>query len=149
MATAKTASRGATKAAAKARALEKARVRRIELDKERDARDRRLEDAAADVLVLLEQRAEAHQLVERANSAIGKALRRMTEEDASAERIAALCDLDAGEVKRLMRTARPDPMRRARPDPSTPASDGEGVDAGAQAPASLAVVDDDASRRAE
>ncbi len=42
MATAKTASRGATKAAAKARALEKARVRRIELDKERDARDRRL-----------------------------------------------------------------------------------------------------------
>ncbi len=138
MATAKTASRGATKAAAKARALEKARVRRIELDKERDARDRRLEDAAADVLVLLEQRAEAHQLVERANSAIGKALRRMTEEDASAERIAALCDLDAGEVKRLMKTA--------RPDPSTPASEGEG--AGTEKPARLAVVNDDASRRA-
>ncbi len=98
--------RAATKAATKARALEQARLRRIELDQERDARDRRIEEGAADVLVLLEQRAEAQQLVERANGAIGEALRRMARDEASVERIAALCDLDVGEVKRLVRAVR-------------------------------------------
>ncbi len=46
--------------------------------------------------------------MERANGAIGEALRRMARDEANVERIAALCDLDVSEVKRLMRPVRPE-----------------------------------------
>ncbi len=55
-------------------ARQKARDRRIALDVDREARDRRVEDAAAQVFGQLEDRAEAEAAIIAANSAIGAAL---------------------------------------------------------------------------
>lgn len=86
-----------------AAALAKARERRIALDRERDARDRRIEEAAAEVLVLLDRRREVEEALAEANAQLGDALRRVLAEDVPAERAAALCDLDPLEVRRLSR----------------------------------------------
>ncbi len=136
--------KAATKSAAKARALEQARLRRITLDQERDERDRRIEEGAADVLMLLEQRAEAQQVLERANTAIGAALARIAQDETSPERIAALCDLEVGEVKRLMRAAQSGAPARARGD-AAPSTELAAVPDAADPPVDVV---DDAARRA-
>ena len=93
--------RNATKQAS---ALAKARQRRRELDKTRDAHDQRVEQAAADALLALEVRTDAERALQSATAGLAEALRTLLEEDVSIERAAALLDLDATEVKRLARS---------------------------------------------
>jgi hypothetical protein len=92
-------------ASAKQAALAKARERRLALDAERDERDRRIEDAAAEVFVLLAQRAEAEKAVAVTNLAIGRTLRVVLDEGVGIDGTAQLVELDAIEVRRLTRPA--------------------------------------------
>lgn len=84
-------------------ALAKARHRRIALDADRDARDRRLEDAVAQVIVQLEHRAEIEQRLADTNITIGHALHQVLAEDVGLQGVAQLVDLDPAEVRRLTR----------------------------------------------
>lgn len=86
-------------------ALQRARARRIELDRDRDLRDRRIEEAAAEVFVLLEQRSAAELVLAETNTAIADQLRLVLAENVGVEGAAALVDLDVSEVRRLTRAA--------------------------------------------
>jgi hypothetical protein len=91
---------------AKQAALAKARQRRVALDQDRAARDSRVELAAAEVYVLVEDRATAEQAVQTANGAIGVVLLRLLEQESlSLDGVAQLCELEPAEVRRLTRTA--------------------------------------------
>ena len=93
-----------------ASALTKARERRRALDAARDEHDRRIEEATAEALVALEARSEAEQALVVATAALGETLRTLLAEDVSAERAAALLELDTAEVRRLAKAAdRPSP----------------------------------------
>lgn len=107
-------------------ALAKARQRRVALDRDRAARDGRIEAAAAEVFVQQQARFEAEQAVARADVAIGAALRRLLEDGVAVEGVAQLCELSETEVRRLVRTrARVDPAQ----DDQNAGQDGEqGVD---------------------
>ena len=85
-----------------AAALTKARERRRALDAARDEHDRRVEEATAEAVVALEARSEAEQALSTA--ALGATLRTLLAEDVSAERAAALLELDTAEVRRLTKT---------------------------------------------
>ena len=84
-------------------ALVKARARRVALDRDRQARDSRFEQAAARVFLGVEQRHVAERAVHDANVGIGKALLELLAERIALEDIAQLCDLDNAEVRRLVR----------------------------------------------
>jgi hypothetical protein len=86
-------------------ALARARERRIALDEGRDARDRRIEETAAEAFVLLAERAAAEAKVSETSAAIGERLRRLLAEDVGADGVAQLVDLDVAEVRRLTRPA--------------------------------------------
>ena len=84
-------------------ALAKARERRLALDRDRESRDSRVEEAAARVFLAVEQRDTAERAVHDANLGIGKALLELLAERIAMEGIAELCDLDTPEVRRLVR----------------------------------------------
>jgi hypothetical protein len=86
-------------------ALARARERRRVLDRVRDEQDARIEEATASVLVVLEARAEMMRVVETATSHVGDMVKVLLGEDVSAERAAALLELDVVEVRRLVRAA--------------------------------------------
>lgn len=86
-------------------ARQKARDRRIAMDVDREARDRRIEDAAAQVFTRLEQRAEAEAAIAAANAAIGTAVVKLAAEGLNAEAVAQLLELEVVEVRRLCRAA--------------------------------------------
>jgi hypothetical protein len=88
---------------AKQAALVRARQQRIALDRDRDARDRRLEHATAEVLVLLDQRAQAEQRVDAVNAMLGGALRSLLAEGVVARVAAQLVCMEVAEVRRLVR----------------------------------------------
>jgi hypothetical protein len=90
---------------AKQAALAKARARRVALDAERDARDRRVEDAAAEAMLLIAERTRAQEVLTGINAALGGALRRVQAEGVGADGTAVLVDLDASEVRRLTKPA--------------------------------------------
>ncbi|SFE44058.1 hypothetical protein SAMN05216574_103344 [Blastococcus tunisiensis] len=93
-----------------AAALTKARERRRALDAARDEQDRRVEEATAEALVALEARREAEQGLQAATATLAETLRALLAEDVSAERAAALLELDTAEIRRLTKTAdRPSP----------------------------------------
>jgi hypothetical protein len=93
-------------ASTKQAALAKARQRRVALDQDRAARDSRVELAAAEVYVLIENRSAAEQAVQAANVAIGAVLRRLIEQESlTLDGVAQLCELELAEVRRLTRTA--------------------------------------------
>lgn len=75
------------------------------MDAERDARDRRIEDATAEALVLLAGRTHVEQELAHANRAVADALQLVLAEGVSLEAAATLVDLEVGEVRRLMRLA--------------------------------------------
>ncbi len=84
--------------------MTKARERRSALDQDRVARDRRVEEATAQVLLQLQERAAAEQAVQVANTEIGAALRRLLQDEGiTAQGVGALVDLTVGEVRRLTR----------------------------------------------
>jgi DNA-directed RNA polymerase specialized sigma24 family protein len=85
-------------------ALAKARDRRRALDKARDEQDQRIDEATAGALVVLEIRADAERALESATRQLGEALKLLLAEDVSTDRAAALLELDATEVRRLVRT---------------------------------------------
>jgi hypothetical protein len=86
-------------------ALAKARQRRLALDADRDARDRRVEAAVAEVLVLLERRSEIERELVDTNTTIGDALRRVLAEDVALDGAAQLVDLGPAAVRRLVRSS--------------------------------------------
>lgn len=90
-------------ASAKQAALTKARERRVELDRDRAARDSRIENAAAEVFVRQAARADAEQAVADADVKIGAALRLLAQDGVSVEGVAQMCDLSVTEVRRLTR----------------------------------------------
>ena len=101
----------------------KARQRRVALDVDREARDRRVQETAADVFGLIDERAVADQAVSRANIAIGDALRRLIGEDLTAASVAKLVDLDVTEVRKLTVTRPTTPPLAAPPRCAAPPSD--------------------------
>jgi hypothetical protein len=136
-------------------ALATARARRRELDRERDSQDLRVEQATAEALVLLQQRGEAQTALEVASAELGAALRTLLEQDVSAERAAALLELDTTEVRRLTKSVAADNDTVA-PAPTTAHGSRPGA-AGAGAAGSAAKVaalpsaeagNDDGARRA-
>lgn len=84
-------------------ALVRARHKRVELDRDRAARDGRIEAAAAEVFVQQQARADAEQAVVQADVEIGGALRLLLEDGLTVEAAAQLCDLTVAEVRRLTR----------------------------------------------
>lgn len=103
-------------ASTKQAALAKARQRRVALDQDRAARDSRVEQAAADVYVLIEDRSAAEQAVQAANVAIGAVLRRLLEQESlTLDGVAQLCELELTEVRRLARTSAAPPAAVSLP----------------------------------
>ena len=104
-------------------ALVKARERRLALDRDRESRDSRVEQAAARVFLAVEQRDTAERAVHDANLGIGKALLELLAERIAMEDIAELCDLDTTEVRRLVRlpALASSGAGAAQPDAATPA----------------------------
>lgn len=90
-------------AGTKQAALAKARQRRAEMDRDRAARDARVEVAAAEVFVQQQVRVDAEQAVAQADLAIGAALRLLLEDNVSVDDVAQLCDVSVSEVRRLTR----------------------------------------------
>jgi DNA-directed RNA polymerase specialized sigma24 family protein len=105
-------------------ALARARERRIELDRDRAARDRRVEQAVAEVLMLLDEREQVQQRLAELAPATGQVLRRLQQEGITLAQAAKLCALEVAEVRQLTRTAR----GSGHLDPST-AGDGALADA--------------------
>jgi hypothetical protein len=99
-------------------ALAKARERRRQLDKDRDAQDERIEEKTALSLVALEGLAKAEAARDTAAVAVGDAVRELLDEDVSPERVASLLELDVAEVRRLSKVTAPEPPA---------AKDGKGV----------------------
>lgn len=99
-------------------ARQKARERRVALDVDREARDRRVEDAAAAVFAGLEERAAAEAVVAAANAAIGSALVRLAGEGLGVDAVVQLVDLDAAQVRRLSRAVAADNHPAAQLDTS-------------------------------
>ena len=110
-------------------ALAKARERRLALDRDRESRDSRGEQAAARVFLAVEQRDTAERAVHDANLGIGKALLELLAERIAIEHIAELCDLDTAEVRRLVRlpALASSGARADRPDAATPAGAVDGA----------------------
>ncbi len=71
----------ASKVSSRQQAMAKARERRSALDQDRVARDRRVEEATARVLLQLQDRAAAEQAVQVANTEIGAVLRRLLQDE--------------------------------------------------------------------
>jgi hypothetical protein len=86
-------------------ALAKARERRRALDKAREEQDQRIEEATAGVFIALEVRADAERALEAATKKLGEALKLLLAEDVSTDKAAALLELEATEVRRLVRAA--------------------------------------------
>ncbi len=94
-------------------ALNKARERRVALDRDRAARDDRVEQAAARVFLLLEQHDAAEQAMQKANTETAKELRKLLEEGITLDGVAELCELEVAHVRRLVRTATSAPTETA------------------------------------
>ncbi len=94
----------ASKVSSRQQAMAKARERRSALDQDRAARDRRVEEATAKVLLQLQERAAAEQAVQVANAQIGAVLRRLLDDEGiAAQGVGGLVDLTVSEVRRLTR----------------------------------------------
>ena len=107
-------------------ALAKARERRQKLDRDRDAKDQRIEEAAAEAMVALDARAEAQRALTAATADVGAALRNVLAEGVTLERAAALLEIDAGEVRRLSGKGQGGGARASvAPQGGEPAQDGK------------------------
>lgn len=93
-------------AAAQQQARVKARERRVALEHDRFARDQRVEAAAELAIVALVEREAAWGQVRAAEVQVGHALWAIVAEGIPRAGAASLCDLSAGEARRLRLTAR-------------------------------------------
>ena len=94
----------ASKVARRQQAMAKARERRSALDQDRAARDRRVEEATAQVLLQLQERAAAQETVQAANAEIGAVLRRLLDDEGiGAQGVGLLVELTVTQERRLAR----------------------------------------------
>jgi len=84
--------------------MAEARERRSALDQDRAARDRRVEEATAQVLLQLQERAAAQETMRAVNAEIGAVLRRLLDDEGiAAQGVGSLVDLTVTQVRRLAR----------------------------------------------
>lgn len=83
--------------------LRAARERRLRLDPEQVARDKRIDEATVDVEVALEARGEAQREVDLAEVAAATAVERLLHEGLSVRDVIRLTGLDQATVRRLRR----------------------------------------------
>src|SRR3954468_23876378 len=81
--------------------LKAARERRLRLDPDQIARERRIDEAAVDVEVAWEERAQAEQAVAEAEVATAAAIERLVAEKLAVKDIVQLTGLDQATVRRL------------------------------------------------
>jgi hypothetical protein len=81
--------------------IAKARQRRLELDKDREARDARIDAAVADVYLAHEERAEALQVADQAELKMGAAIQRVFREGVPLAQVAELTELTQSQVQKL------------------------------------------------
>ena len=81
--------------------LERARRRRLELDKDREARDARVDAAVADVYQAQDEREAAARTIEAVDVKIGEAIVRILTEGVPMARVAELTELSVNQVQRL------------------------------------------------
>lgn len=109
-------------------ARKRARDARIRVDADRVARDGRVEDAAADFFTASE---ELTRTVARLELAMGRALAKLAGEGETVERIAAMCEVSAADVRRLSKLGQPKRAHRADGDDATVSAGTDGDDAAA------------------
>ena len=81
----------------------KARERRLAMERDRAARDSRIEDAAAAVFAALASRTDAERATTAADERVAGGLRRLVGEGLTTHQAAQLCDLTAGAAQKLLR----------------------------------------------
>ena len=91
---------------ADARGTDQAQAKRIELDRDRAARDQRVEQAVAEVLLLLDERDRLTRRLSELPPETGAAPGRLHGQDVTLAQAAELCGLELAEVRRLTRAAR-------------------------------------------
>lgn len=84
----------------------KARERRIALDRDRKARDERIEDGAARVFAGVTARQAAQEQVSVAEATMAAGLNVLAREGLTTSQLAELCELTVGEVQRLTKRQR-------------------------------------------
>jgi hypothetical protein len=89
------------RAGERAARLERARRRRLEMDKDREAREARVDAAVADVYQAQEDRQQAAQAIELAEQRIGEAINRILGEGVAVAQAAELTELSVPQVQRL------------------------------------------------
>ena len=108
-------------------ARKRARDARIRVDADRVARDGRVEDAAAEFFTAS---GELTRTVARLELVMGRALVKLAGEGETVERIAAMCEISAADVRRLCKLGQP---KRAHRAPADDATAGAGTDEDAAA----------------
>ena len=93
----------------------KARERRLAMERDRAARDARIEDAAAAVFTALASRTDAEHATTAADERVAHGLRRLLEEGLTTHQAAHLCDLTAGAAQKLLRRHTPTPATADQP----------------------------------
>jgi hypothetical protein len=81
--------------------IAKARQRRLELDKDKEARDARIDQAVADVYLAQDERDEAGKVVEAADAKIGAAIARILAERVPMAQVAELTEMSVNQVQKL------------------------------------------------
>jgi hypothetical protein len=93
------------RAAERTARLERARQRRLELDKDREAREARVDAAVADLYQAQDDRQDAVQAIELAEQRIGEAINRVLGEGVPLAQAAELTELSVTQVQRLRAAA--------------------------------------------
>jgi hypothetical protein len=86
-------------------ARRRARELRLQMEADRAERDRRIEEAATQVLVLHAQLTRLREDTDEVAARTGAALQQLVAEGVSQEQAGCLCDLTGAEVRRLTRQA--------------------------------------------
>jgi hypothetical protein len=81
--------------------IAKAKQRRLELDKDKEARDARIDQAVADVYLAQDERDEAAKVIEAADAKMGKAIVRILAEGVPMAQVADLTELSGNQVQKL------------------------------------------------
>ena len=81
--------------------IARARQRRLELDKDKEARDARIDAAVADVYLAQDERGGAVQVIEGAEVKMGEAIVRILAEGVPMAQVAELTELSVNQVQKL------------------------------------------------
>lgn len=84
--------------------LARARQRRLELDKDKEARDARIDQAVADVYLAQDERDGAVKVIEAADAKMGEAIVRILTEGVPIAQVAELAELSVNQVQKLKAT---------------------------------------------